>query len=462
MRSYGGRCHTQIVTGAPGSDDQLARRCADGDEEAFAEIYRRHHQGLYRYCLSILRHPEDARDALQAAMEKALRAMPSQRVAGGLRPWLYRIAHNEAISLASRRSRQSEDATLAPASNGNGEATGDRLEQLLADLSTLPLQQRSAVVLRELSGLGTEEIGTALDISPSAAKQSIYEARLALRHIGEGRDMNCQKVQRKISDGDGRELRGRRVKAHLGDCAVCRSFRESIAGRRSDLSLLFPPLGAAAAAKTLASVTGGAASRASDASAASAGSAASQGPATAGSASRASRHRRQAGLAGLLALLGAGAAIGLWPHDDSPQKSGAPAGADPKAPRAAATPRDSASARRTPPQGGRRSQGARPQSQSQSQAPPTGSGVAGYSPLELTALQALGANGNGNDDGNGNGSGPAAGGGAAGSGSSSASDQADNGNGLAFTGLDLGLLALAGAGLLLAGILTRRLARPAA
>ena len=87
------------------SDDRLARAAAHGEPDAFAEIYARYNGALYGYCLSILHDAEEARDALQATMEKAYGAIGSQRVRGGLRAWLFGIAHNEAISLAQRPAR---------------------------------------------------------------------------------------------------------------------------------------------------------------------------------------------------------------------------------------------------------------------------------------------------------------------------------------------------------------------
>jgi len=44
-------------------DERLARLAADGNREAFAVIYERYHQVLYRYCHSILGNPQDAFDA---------------------------------------------------------------------------------------------------------------------------------------------------------------------------------------------------------------------------------------------------------------------------------------------------------------------------------------------------------------------------------------------------------------
>src|SRR4051812_26570397 len=84
-------------------DDRLAQLASEGDRQAFAAIYERHHQALFRYCRSILRDDEDARDALQSTMTRAMRALEGERREIALKPWLFRIAHNEAISLARRR-----------------------------------------------------------------------------------------------------------------------------------------------------------------------------------------------------------------------------------------------------------------------------------------------------------------------------------------------------------------------
>src|SRR5258705_509903 len=78
------------------------RRAARGDREAFAAIFDRHQQDLYRYCVAILGDPDDAQDALQNTMVRALRALPGERREIALKPWLYRIAHNEAIELRRR------------------------------------------------------------------------------------------------------------------------------------------------------------------------------------------------------------------------------------------------------------------------------------------------------------------------------------------------------------------------
>src|SRR3954451_22824967 len=86
----------------------LRSRAARGDAGAFTAVYERHHQALYRYCRSILRHEEDAQDALQSTMARAFAALEREERDFELRPWLFRIAHNEAISILRRRRETDE------------------------------------------------------------------------------------------------------------------------------------------------------------------------------------------------------------------------------------------------------------------------------------------------------------------------------------------------------------------
>lgn len=241
------------------SDDRLTRRAVGGDERAFAAIFRRYHQPLYRFCLAIVGNPEDAQDALQNTMMKVLRALPGEERKIELKPWLYRIAHNEAIDLLRRRreTRQLDVEQVAPGVNlAEDAATRERLRLLLADLRELPERQREVLVMREMAGLDFEEIGSALGTSGAVARQTLYEARQSLHQMEEGREMSCDSVTLALSDGDGRVTRRRDVRAHLRSCTSCRRFRDEIKGREHDFAAL-SPLPAVAAAGMLKGLVGG-------------------------------------------------------------------------------------------------------------------------------------------------------------------------------------------------------------
>ncbi len=231
-------------------DAAIARRAADGDERAFAAIFERYHQDLYRYCAAMLGNAEDAHDAVQNTMLKVLQALPGERRELKLKAWLYRIAHNEAIDLIrARREGEPIDAEALAGAGGPAEQAEARarLQQLIADIAELPPRQRGALVMREMNGLSYEQIGEALETSPAVARQTIYEARLSLRQMSEGREMPCEEVMRAISDDDGRVLRRRDIRAHLHRCESCRTFRAQIADRRQEFAALAPlPLAASA------------------------------------------------------------------------------------------------------------------------------------------------------------------------------------------------------------------------
>ncbi|HEY2397746.1 MAG TPA: RNA polymerase sigma factor [Solirubrobacteraceae bacterium] len=235
-----------------------------GDERAFAALYNRYHQELYRYCRSLLRHEADAQDALQAAFAAAFAALQRGQRDAPLRPWLYRIAHNEAITVLRRRHSHDElsDESGRVSASAEEQAAGrERLALLMADLRELPERQRAALVMRELSGLSHGDIALALRTSVGAAKQTIFEARRSLQEFEEGRAMDCDEICRIVSDGDRRALRGRRVRAHLRGCSDCSAFAAAIPARRADLNALAPPLAPVVAGGMLATLLGQAGAR---------------------------------------------------------------------------------------------------------------------------------------------------------------------------------------------------------
>jgi RNA polymerase sigma factor (sigma-70 family) len=210
----------------------LWRRFGEGDDSAFADLYAHHQSDVFRYCRSLLRHDDDARDAAHSAWAAVWTTADAARRDVPLRPWLFRIAHNEAIDVLRRRRPDQElDAGLdIPALDDLAAdlELRERLATLRADLLSLCERQRSALVLRELGGLGHEQIGRTLGITTAAAKQTIYEARLALADAETGRSTACLQIRRTLSSHDRRTHRGRALRAHLRSCAACRALQRNV------------------------------------------------------------------------------------------------------------------------------------------------------------------------------------------------------------------------------------------
>lgn len=163
------------------SDRRLVTLVRDGYEIAFEEIVRRYGRPLGRYAATIVGGRSE--DVTQDAFSKALLALRRSDADIELRPWLYRIVRNTALNDLRDRAPVSELADTVPAAGGPAEAVEQREElvELTRRLQALPDPQRAAIVMRELEGLGHDEIATALGLSGGAARQAIYRARSALR-----------------------------------------------------------------------------------------------------------------------------------------------------------------------------------------------------------------------------------------------------------------------------------------
>jgi RNA polymerase sigma factor (sigma-70 family) len=173
------------------TDEALVAKTRAGSDAAFAELYVRHQGAVHARCKSVLRDDDDAADATQNAMLSALRSLRTNGTPVHPRAWLLSIAHNEAISLL-RRVRPTEpiDPDHGPDVVGADErlAERERLRQLVADLNALPERQRTALLLREASGLSYRRIATILGTTTGAARQSVHQARRSLRKQRVGRE----------------------------------------------------------------------------------------------------------------------------------------------------------------------------------------------------------------------------------------------------------------------------------
>src|SRR5687767_14053493 len=164
-------------------DRRLVALVRDGYENAFEEIVRRYGAMLSRFAGSIV-PSHRAEDVTQDAFSKALLALRDTDKEIELRPWLFRIVRNTALNDLRDQPAYAETLEDRPDALNDPAMTAERREELveLMDrLRALPEPQRAAIVMRELEGLSHEEIAAALGMSGSAARQTIYRARRALR-----------------------------------------------------------------------------------------------------------------------------------------------------------------------------------------------------------------------------------------------------------------------------------------
>jgi RNA polymerase sigma-70 factor (ECF subfamily) len=152
---------------------------AQRDRRAFAPLYSRYFDPVYRYCYRRLGTPEAAADATSQTFAKALAALPNCR-AETFRSWLFAIAHN-VLTDGFRTNRFDQplesaaevvDATPSPEDLAVVAEERSTLEDLLVQL--LP-EQRQILELR-LAGLTSKEIAATLGRTPNAVDQAQFRA----------------------------------------------------------------------------------------------------------------------------------------------------------------------------------------------------------------------------------------------------------------------------------------------
>lgn len=156
------------------------------DRGAFAPLYVRYVNPIYRYCYSRLGDGEAAADATSQVFTKVLAALPTCDETS-FRAWLFSIAHNVLMDrFRGNRSDQPleaaahvPDPALSPEDVAVRSEEHDMLVQLLAQL--LP-DQRHILELR-LAGLTSSEIATVLGRTPNAVDQAQFRALNRLRTL---------------------------------------------------------------------------------------------------------------------------------------------------------------------------------------------------------------------------------------------------------------------------------------
>ncbi|MGA2410678.1 MAG: RNA polymerase sigma factor [Candidatus Binataceae bacterium] len=149
----------------------------------FEEAVRRHEHEIMRFIVRSTRDHDDALDLFQETWLRAYRAYPRLDSAGGLRPWLFRIAANLCLNRTRgrlRRSRVIADDPVAEESASNS-ASHDGVLHLKAAIERLPRKQRAALIMRKFAGLEYEEIAVELECSCESARAGVYQALKKLK-----------------------------------------------------------------------------------------------------------------------------------------------------------------------------------------------------------------------------------------------------------------------------------------
>jgi RNA polymerase sigma-70 factor (ECF subfamily) len=178
-------------------DDVLVRECQQGDNQAFAELMKRHEASATKLALSILRDRADAEDEVQTAFWKAYEHIGQFQQDAKFSTWFTRIVVNQCL-MRLRQTRRARFYYVDDTAVGDEVVTLDlpdhslnpeeRLGQteigevLQDEIRRIPPLLRYVFLLRDIEQRPMPDVAAELGISVAAAKSRLLRARAELRN----------------------------------------------------------------------------------------------------------------------------------------------------------------------------------------------------------------------------------------------------------------------------------------
>ncbi len=170
-------------------DHVLTSAAAQGDEEAFAALMRRHKTWLYRFIRRYSGDSDEAYDLLQDTFVSAWQALARFDPQRSFPVWLRRIALNKCRDRARRAAVRHAALTLfgldaatsrhVPAAD-ELEGSEQALRRLEEAIGNLPRRLKEPLILTALQGLSHKEAAAILGINAKAVEMRVYRARRRL------------------------------------------------------------------------------------------------------------------------------------------------------------------------------------------------------------------------------------------------------------------------------------------
>jgi RNA polymerase sigma-70 factor (ECF subfamily) len=174
-------------------EENLVKRAADGETEAFGILYSQHLDAIYRYIYFRVGIIEESEDLTETVFLKAWEALPGYRSFGfPFSSWLYKIAHNIVVDF--HRKQKHNHSTLDetelkitlnedPSSTLSQVISKEEMKQLAVAVSRLPEDQQQIIVLRFIEGLSHKEISQIIKKGEGACRMLQHRALMSLNKL---------------------------------------------------------------------------------------------------------------------------------------------------------------------------------------------------------------------------------------------------------------------------------------
>jgi RNA polymerase sigma-70 factor (ECF subfamily) len=162
-------------------DEEVVRRAQRGDRNAFDLLVRTYQSAVFNHIFRLVNDRGLAEDLTQDVFVRVYQRLPSFSFKSRFTTWLFQIAVNRVVDemrVLDRRPRPAElpvDDLLAVADNSGEHA--ETIDAIWRAVGELPVDLKTALLLRDVTGLSYAEMADALGLSLATVKWRIYKAR---------------------------------------------------------------------------------------------------------------------------------------------------------------------------------------------------------------------------------------------------------------------------------------------
>jgi RNA polymerase sigma-70 factor (ECF subfamily) len=172
---------------------ELISRCQQGDQDAFKEIFEQYHKKVYGIAFGVVRQREEALDIVQEVFIKLFRSIKNFKGRSHFYTYLYRMVMNTAIDHARKTGKQQlssldEEGSFEP--SDEAEKGPERIllhkeleERVKRAMDKLPIEQRAALIFRDMEGLSYQEMAEAMECSIGTVMSRLHYGRKKMREL---------------------------------------------------------------------------------------------------------------------------------------------------------------------------------------------------------------------------------------------------------------------------------------
>ncbi len=180
-------------------EEKLVERACNGDVEAFEQLIEPYHSMVYNLAFHYLKEYHDASEAAQEAFLRAFKAVKTFKKNSTIKTWLYRITINTCLDTIKKKKNEKRLIYINEAKDGSdgseielqipsSDLKPDQILEQKAiqkvirdEISKLPKDSKTILILRDFNDLSYEEIAKILNISLGTVKSRLSRARNSLK-----------------------------------------------------------------------------------------------------------------------------------------------------------------------------------------------------------------------------------------------------------------------------------------